>query len=104
MGRRVDIGDLLDVGGRIERTEEAGALQIGTHHSRDIPARLAVAEEFGDGERDRFGDALIDAHLQRGLRGPMRPNNGGQSEREGQTKMLPKAAKRDGCVSCHVLS
>ena len=40
--QRVDVGDALDVGRRIDRREQAGALEIGGDHLRDIARDVAV--------------------------------------------------------------
>jgi hypothetical protein len=90
--RRVDVGDSLDERSGIERAEEPRTFQIGAHHRGDVPARLPRPEEIGNGERNGFGDALIDADLQRGFDGRKSAHDEAQSEHRGENQMPPEAA------------
>ena len=60
----VDAGDRFDKRGRIDRGEQAAALQVGGDDLGDagcgVVVALAAADEFGDGDRQRLKIALGD--------------------------------------------
>src|SRR5262249_35500472 len=68
--RDVDALDLVDERFRIERPEEARALEVRAHDARDVGA-LRVAEEIGNGDRQRLDVALghVDTEVSSGRRG-----------------------------------
>ena len=62
--QRVDVRDPLDIGRGIDRREQAGALQVGGDHLRDVARDVAVvraaADEIRNRDRDRLDVALGD--------------------------------------------
>ena len=66
---------ILNEGAFIDRAEQPAALQVGGHHAGDIGAQLLLvadlAEEIGDGDRQRLDEAAgnIDLELRLGRSG-----------------------------------
>ena len=52
-GQRIEAGDLLDEGRRIDRREQAGAAQVGGDHLADAARDLGVARRAADEIRER---------------------------------------------------
>ena len=71
---RVGVDDLFDVGGGINRREQAGAAQIRGDHLTDAARELAVgraaAEEVGNGDRHRLDVAFGDLQPEHRAGGP----------------------------------
>ena len=95
--RDIDVGDLLDEGFGIERTEQAGAFEIGAHDPGDVLCRGRIAgigrREIGNGDRQRLRGALIDRDVKLGAR---------RRRRKDANRTLPAAARvltrRLGCI------
>ena len=70
--QRIEARDLLDVGRRIDRVEQAGAAQVIGDDLRDAARGFGVAgrpaDEVRDGDRDRLDIALRDVEPQLGGR------------------------------------
>ena len=66
----VDVGDPLEIGLRIDRREQAGALQVGGDDLRDVARDLAIvrgaADEVRNRDRDRLDVALGDVDADHG--------------------------------------
>ena len=69
IGHRVDVIGVVDKGFGVNRAKQAGALQVGPHHARDIGAAAACRAadgKIGNGNGQGLEIALSDVHRQGG--------------------------------------
>ncbi len=78
-----DVEVLLGEAGRVQRPEQARAVEVGGDHLGDVGAHLAVAGEVGDGDGQGLDRPLVDVDL--GLRPGRRGGEPAQSD-EGQAE------------------
>jgi len=88
IGHGVDVGDVLDKAGRIERAKQARAFQVGAHHLGDIGAGLGVAggagHEVGNGDGQRLRIALGDVDAQGRMGRGREQRGGGENKDQGK--------------------
>src|SRR5581483_2876987 len=94
----VAVGRELDVGARIDRLEQARALEIGAHHLRDVATALRVvalpALERRHRDRNRLDRSLVEIDREVGARAA------GEREAEQQAERQ-NARKRKGSQITH---
>ncbi|ENN87294.1 hypothetical protein RHSP_25736 [Rhizobium freirei PRF 81] len=65
--RRIRIADLLDEGLLVDRCEQAGTLEVGGDHARDLRAEAVIRQKIGDRDRHGLNIALVDVELDHGI-------------------------------------
>ena len=99
----VEIGDLLDIGSRVDRLKQPGAAQIIGDHLRHAARDFGIARRTGDEIRDRHRDrldvAFIDAQAKLRRSGPRKHRAGRRcrAERKQTPAREPEGPKRAVC-------
>ncbi len=101
-GRHVDVGNLLDIGGGVERAEQARTIQIVAHYGGDVAALRLIgslrAQKIGNGDGQGLNAALRHIHLERGPGGRRCQHRQQQGRGPRQTESF-----RHGNYSCPII-
>ncbi len=102
--RDIGIGYLFDIGGRIDRREQAGAAQVVGDDAGDVARHLGIrsgaAGEIRQGDRHRLNIALGDVEFQHRLSGTNTgggDQSGARSDRQQATTRERRVKKRKRC-------